>query len=60
MTLFLTDNYQYLITQFAISKANSLMLNVAFMSPNNGESPAKLKNEYGFDLKMIVDVKPNF
>ncbi|MDA3930289.1 MAG: hypothetical protein PF541_15170 [Prolixibacteraceae bacterium] len=43
----------------AISAANSLLLNVAFMSPNNGESPAKLKNEYGFDLKMILDIKPN-
>jgi hypothetical protein len=39
-----------------LKRSNSLLINAAFISPENGEKPAKLKSVYGFDLKMILDV----
>ncbi|MFA9388611.1 MAG: hypothetical protein ACERKD_02305 [Prolixibacteraceae bacterium] len=43
----------------SIVLSNSLLLHVSFLSPNDGTSPAMLKNEYGFDVRVVVDANPN-
>ncbi|HPR32796.1 MAG TPA: hypothetical protein PLK12_11900 [Prolixibacteraceae bacterium] len=40
--------------------ANALLVRAAFLSPDEGTKPAKLKYDLGFDLKVILDVLPNW
>ncbi|MBP7506215.1 MAG: hypothetical protein KA807_00215 [Prolixibacteraceae bacterium] len=39
-----------------LKKSNSFLLEATILSPSDGEKPAKLKYENGFDLKIILDV----
>lgn len=39
-----------------LRKSNAFLLNATILSPSDGEKPAKLKYENGFDLKIILDV----
>jgi hypothetical protein len=39
-----------------LKNSNSILINASFISPEDGTKPAKLKNDFGFDLKMILDV----
>jgi hypothetical protein len=42
-----------------LKKSNRLIINAAFISPENGTKPAKLKNDDGFDIKIILNVSPS-
>ncbi len=39
-----------------LKKSNSFLIEATLLSPSDGEKPAKLKYDNGFDLKIILDV----